>query len=300
MAIFQDPPVFTGLESSDRRKKEYNMPKIPSLQDLLKAGVHFGHRTSRWHPKMEPFIFSTRGGIHVIDIEQTQKMLEQALKTVETITAQGGTVVFMGTKTSVAPIVERYAKEAETPYITNRWLGGTFTNFGEIQKLIKTYLDLQDKRDKGELKKYTKLEQLQFDRKIEELEEKIGGISTLKKLPDAIFVTDIRHDKTAVVEAKKCGVKVIGIVDTNINPAHVDMVIPANDDAIAGVQLITSLMSEAVREGRGKAKSARMEAASKVSDSDDVQVKADAKAIVDDIDDEVKEKLAREQAEMKK
>ena len=143
---------------------------------MLKAGVHFGHRVSRWHPKMAPFIFGARSGVHVIDLEKTQEQLQKALTFIEELVARGGTILFVGTKKQVQEFVKEQATNVHVPYVTERWLGGTFTNFNQIQKLIKQYLDLKDKRDKGELRKYTKLEQLQFDRRIEELEEKIGGI----------------------------------------------------------------------------------------------------------------------------
>lgn len=198
------------------------MPNIPTLEDLLKAGVHFGHQTSRWHPKMQKYIFGDRQGVHIIDIEQTQVMLEKALHYVEETLANGGNLIVVGTKSQAQAVVEKYALDAGIPYVNTRWLGGTITNFSEIQRLVKTFLDLQDKRDKGELRKYTKLEQLQFDRKIEELDGKIGGLSTLKKLPEAVFIVDIKHDKTALMEARKRGLKIIALCDSNTNPEMVD------------------------------------------------------------------------------
>lgn len=275
------------------------MPKIPTLLELLKAGVHFGHRTSRWHPKMAPYIYGVRNGVHVIDIEQTQKQLEKALSYIEELSAKGGTVMFVATKTQLQDLVERYAKEASAPYVNTRWLGGTFTNFSEIEKLIKSYLDLKDKREKGELKKYTKLEQLQFDRKIEELDEKIGGISTLKKLPEAIVVLDVRHDKTAVMEARKRGVKVIALCDTNINPKYADIAIPANDDSIQSATLLMRLLAEAVKVGRARAKTTADRKAQSKKDHEPA-VSATSKETVEELDDAMKEQLAREKAESTK
>ena len=278
------------------------MPNIPTLQDMLKAGVHFGHRTSRWHPKMAQYIFGARSGIHVIDIEQTKSQLESVLGYVEDLVARGGTIMFVGTKSQTQELVEKYANEAKTPFVNNRWLGGTFTNFTEIQKLIKQYLDLKDKREKGELKKYTKLEQLQFDRKIDELNEKIGGMADyIKKLPEAIFVTDVRHDKTAVTEARSKGVKVIAMVDTNVNPDLVDYVIPANDDSIASTTMMLKMMGEAITVGRARAKNAaEARQAQREKTVEDVAVAEASKATVEDLDDEMKEKLAREKEEGKK
>lgn len=271
------------------------MPKIPSLEEMLKAGVHFGHRTSRWHPKMAPFIFGVRGGVHIIDVEKTQDMLEDTLEYVKGLVSRGGTVLFIGTKKQVTDVVQNSAEACGMPYINNRWLGGTYTNFSEIQKLIKTYLDLKDKREKGELKKYTKLEQLQFDRKIDELDEKIGGISILKKLPDAMFVFDVYNEKTAIHEAKKSGIKVIAVCDTNINPTDIDKVIPANDDSIKSLEMIGKLVAEAVNEGK-KAPKVK-EAPKAAKKADDVDVTSESKETVEDLDDELKDKLAREREE---
>lgn len=279
------------------------MPKIPTLLDMLKAGVHFGHRTSRWHPKMAPYIFGVRGGVHIIDIEKTQAELEKTLHYVEELTARGGNIIFISTKGQLHNLVEKYAKEAGVPYVNTRWLGGTFTNFAEIEKLIKNYLDLKDKREKGELKKYTKLEQLQFDRKIEELEEKIGGISELKKLPNAVFVLDIRHDKTAVMEALKTGMKIIGVCDTNVNPSRVDYVIPANDDSVQSLTMITRLVAEAARIGIARAKAAprQSEANSKKPVAKpEVKVSDSANEKVQDLDDKIKDELAQKERDAKK
>ncbi|MCR4312317.1 MAG: 30S ribosomal protein S2, partial [Candidatus Uhrbacteria bacterium] len=192
--------------------------QIPSVLEMLKAGVHFGHQSSRWHPKMKPFIFGSRGGVHIIDVEKTQTQLENTLNFVSETAARGGSIVFVGTKRQAQTIVEKYAKEAGMPYITTRWLGGTLTNFAQLQRLIRHYLDLKDKTEKGELKKYTKLEQLQFSREIEELDGKIGGLSTLTRLPDALFIVDARTEKTAVREATTMGVPMIALVDSNVNP----------------------------------------------------------------------------------
>lgn len=273
------------------------MSKTPSVEEMLKAGVHFGHRTSRWHPKMQPYIFGVRSGIHVIDVEKTQVKLEEAMQFVTDLVARGGNIVFVGTKKQITDVVAKSAQACGMPYVNNRWLGGTFTNFPEIQKLIKNYLDLMDKREKGELKKYTKFEQVQFDKKIEDLEDKIGGISSLKKLPEAVFVFDVRNEKTAIDEAKYTGVKVVAICDTNVNPHDIDHVIPANDDSIASLELMSRMVAEAVNEGKKKpAKVAKVETKEV---AEEVALVPDAKESVDELDDEVKEKLAREAAAAK-
>lgn len=273
--------------------------KLPELLEMLKAGVHFGHQSSRWHPKMAEFIYGERGGVHVIDLEKTRVQLEKALTYVENVVARGGSVMFVGTKRQAQEVVAKYALEAGMPYVNTRWLGGTFTNFPQIQRLIKTYLDLKDKQGKGELKKYTKLEQLQFSRKIEELEDKIGGISTMTRLPEAVFMLDARHDKTAVREAQATKVKIISICDSNVNPVGIDYVIPANDDAVGSLELIAKLIAEAVKSGKAKAVAQREEARNAAAHGDDVKVAKRDIDVVEDLDDAMKEKLAAEARENK-
>ena len=273
--------------------------QIPSVIDMLKAGVHFGHQSSRWHPKMKPFIFGVRGGVHIIDVEKTQAQLESTLAFVAEIAARGGNILFVGTKRQAQSIIEAYAKDAGMPYITTRWLGGTLTNFGQLQRLIRHYLDLKDKTAKGELKKYTKLEQLQFSREIEELDEKIGGLSTLTRLPDALFIVDARTEKTAVREATTMGVPMVALVDSNVNPTGIAYVIPGNDDAIGSIDLVAKLIAEAIKEGKAKAIASAKAAAERKSAEDDVKLTEQSKGLVDDLDDAMKDKLAAEAAEGK-
>lgn len=275
--------------------------KLPELLDMLKAGVHFGHQSSRWHPKMKPFIYGVRGGVHVMDLEKTRAQLEKTANYVENVVSRGGSIMFVGTKRQAQEIVEKYAKQCGMPFVNTRWLGGTFTNFPQIQKLIKTYVDLKDKTEKGELKKYTKLEQLQFSRQIEELEEKIGGISTMSRLPEAVFMMDARHDKTAVREAFATKVKVIAICDSNVNPVGIDYVIPANDDATGSLEMVAAVIAAAVESGKAKAVAARAMAAApqRGNAEDEVKVAETAKAMVEDLDDAMKEKLVAEKQENK-
>lgn len=229
------------------------MANVPSLVEMLEAGVHFGHRTSRWHPKMDKYIFGARGGFHVIDLEVTQKELEKALDAVKGIVSRGGTVLFVGTKEQSKGLVEKYAKACNMPYVIERWLGGTITNFNQVKRTLKRLKTLRDQRDKGELRKYTKKEQILIGREIEEMETKVGGIVDMERIPEAIFVLDIRVDKTAVMEAKTVGVKVVGICDTNVNPEIVDYAIPANDDAVNSVEMMCRLASDAVKSGAAEA-----------------------------------------------
>ncbi len=226
------------------------MTKLPTLEEMLKAGVHFGHQASRWHPKMEQFIHSKRNGVHIIDLEKTQEQLEKASAFVSGVVSRGGTVMFLGTKAQTRGYVEAAAKRAGMPFVTERWLGGTITNFPEIHKLIKRLLDLKRRNETGDLKKYTKKEQLMFSREIIDLEEKVGGIQTMSRLPEAILVFDVRNELTAVKEAARSGVKIVALCDTNINPRPIDYVIPANDDAVRSIEMMTELMADAVLDGK--------------------------------------------------
>ena len=229
------------------------MPKMPSLTEMLNAGMHFGHRTSRWHPKMEPYIFGAKSGVHIIDLEESQRKLEDALSFVKGVAARGGTVLFVGTKPQAKEVVREEADRCGMPHVTERWLGGTLTNFTQIKKTLKRLKTLKDQREKGELKKYTKKEQLMIDREIEEMEAKMGGIQHVEKLPDAIFIVDVKTEKTALTEAAVVGTKVVALCDTNVNPMHVTHVIPGNDDAAKTIALVTKLVADAVKEGKAEA-----------------------------------------------
>lgn len=230
------------------------MTKIPTLEEMLKAGLHFGHKFSRRHPKMDPYIFTTRNNVHIVNLEETQKKLKEALDFLKETASNGGTVLFVGTKPQALPIIEKYAKECGMPYINERWLGGTLTNFSVIGKLIKKYNDLKDKQEKGELKKYTKREQVMFGKQIEDIGRKVSGVSVLEKTPDVLFVLDVKNEKTAVVEAGKRNIPVVAVCDTNINPRQIEYIIPANDDAISSIEMIVSLVAEAIKEGKASPK----------------------------------------------
>lgn len=276
------------------------MATMPSLLEMLKAGVHFGHQSSRWHPKMKPFIYGERGGVHIINIEKTQAKLEEALAFVTETAARGGSIVFLGTKRQAQPVVEEYAKACGMPYINTRWLGGTLTNFAQVQRIIRHYLDLKDKSAKGELRKYTKLEQLQFSREIEELDEKIGGLSSLTKLPDALFVLDARHEKTAVREAITMKIPMVALVDSNVNPRGIRFVIPGNDDAVGSLEMVTKLIAEAVKDGKEKAlANAKAALDIRKNAEEDVKLAESSKAVVEDLDDSTKDELAAKAAQQK-
>jgi small subunit ribosomal protein S2 len=226
------------------------MGKIPQLADMLQAGMHFGHQTSKWHPKMKKFIFGSRQGIHIINLEETQKAMEEVFGFARKTAGRGGVVLFVGTKKQAAPLVEAAAKACGMPYVNERWLGGTLTNFSSIAAQIRKYKDLKRKQEKGELGKYTKFEQLKIAELIKILEKKIGGIQDMTRIPDALFIFDVKKDKTALDEATKRGVKVIAVCDSNVDPSDIDFPIPANDDAVKAIAMTGDLMAQAINDGK--------------------------------------------------
>ncbi len=226
------------------------MAQMPSLVDLLKAGAHFGHQASKWHPRMKKYLFGERNGVHIINLEAMQKALEEAAAFVKKTTARGGIVLFVGTKKQASALVEKSALDAGMPYVHNRWLGGTLTNFASIAQTVRRFKDLKRRQEKGELVKYTKFEQLKMNEQIKIMDQSVGGIQDMNRIPDAIFIYDIRKDKTALTEAVKRGVKVIAVCDSNVNPKEVDYVIPANDDALNAIKVISEYMGLAAKEGR--------------------------------------------------
>ena len=226
------------------------MTKIPTIEEMLKAGMHFGHRTSKWHPKMEPFIFGARNGVHIIDLIQTRKMLESSLEFIKKFASEGKLILFVGTKVQAKKPLKNLAREINMPYITERWLGGTMTNFSIIKKLIKKYEEMLRDKETGKLKKYTKKEQLDFDRMIAKLETKVGGLTSLTRLPDALFIWDIKNEKTALMEAKKKNIPVIAICDTNVDPTNVNYIVPANDDATKTIKLVLKYIKDAVDDAK--------------------------------------------------
>jgi len=229
--------------------------KIPTVEEMLKAGMHFGHRTSKWHPKMEPFIFGSRKGVHIIDLRKTQAMLGVALEYLKKQTAEGKTILLVGTKMQVKNTLKKTAEEAGVPYVYSKWLGGFLTNFPIIRNLIRKFKDLSEKRAGGKLDKYTKKERLDFDRQIAKLETNVGGLVSLTKTPDIIFIWDIKKEKTAFTEAMKKKIPVVAVCDTNTNPDGVKYIIPANDDASKGIKLVMNLVKEAILEGKTEGQS---------------------------------------------
>lgn len=221
------------------------------LSDLLKAGAHFGHQTSRWNPKMRPYIFAVRNNIHIMDLEKTRSKLLDAMVFAKETAAKGGLVLFVATKRQSKQAVRNAAIAAGMPFVITRWLGGTFTNFRTIQKTIKKMERYENLKATGELEKnYTKKERLMIDRELIKMRTLFEGIKDLRKLPEAVVVFDVNYDNIALVEAQKSKVKVIGVVDTNSNPDNIDFPIPANDDAIKAVQYVADAFADAILEGK--------------------------------------------------
>ncbi|MCD4705657.1 30S ribosomal protein S2 [bacterium] len=226
------------------------MSKKIELSEMLKTGLHFGHSVSKWHPKMEPYIFTSRNGIHIINLEKTAKSLEKALSFLKDLSSKGGIALFLGSKPQIRDMVKQSALDAGMPYVVDRWLGGTITNFAVISKSIKRYILLKQQKEKGEWAKYKKKEQLSLSKELEKLEKKFGGIEVLKKNPDVVFVVDTKNERTAIAEAKIKKVPIIALCDTNVNPDEIDYVIPGNDDSIKGVQMILDFVVSAIKEGK--------------------------------------------------
>lgn len=226
------------------------MSKLPTLLELLKAGAHFGHQKSRWHPKMKQYLFGSRGGIHIIDLEKTLVEMEKTLAFVRQLAAEGKVVLFVGTKRQTRDILKIAAESCQMPYLSERWIGGLLTNFDEVKRRLKKYISMQGEMASGEVEKYTKKEQLKFKKELEKMERYLSGLTGLEKIPDAVYVADMRTEKTAITEAKKKNIPIIGICDSNVNPDDADYIIPMNDDAVNSIRLAVDLVVEAIAEGK--------------------------------------------------
>ena len=226
------------------------MANIISMKQLLEAGVHFGHQTRRWNPKMAPFIFMDRNGIHIIDLQQTVTRLNEAYKFIEQIAAAGGTILFVGTKKQAQEAVAEEATRCGMYYVNHRWLGGMLTNFQTIQLRIRYLRDLEARRDRGDFDRLPKKEVQRLQDDIVRLERILGGIKDMRRLPNAIFIIDTRKERTAVLEARRLEIPIIALADTNSDPDEIDYPIPANDDAIRAVRLLSSKIADAIIEGR--------------------------------------------------
>ena len=226
------------------------MANVISMKQLLEAGVHFGHQTRRWNPKMRPFIFADRNGIHIIDLQQTVSRLNDAYKFVEQLAAEGGTLLFVGTKKQAQEAVAEEAKRCGMYFVNQRWLGGMLTNFQTIQSRIRYLRDLETRRDRGDFERLPKKEAQRLTDDINRLERTLGGIKDMRRLPNALFIIDTHKERTAVLEARRLEIPIVALADTNSDPDEIDYPIPANDDAIRAVRLLCSRIADAVIEGR--------------------------------------------------
>ncbi len=229
--------------------------RVISMRELLEAGVHFGHQTKKWNPKMRPFIFTERNGIHILDLQQTIPAMQAAYEFVADITSRGQQILFVGTKKQAASIIEEEASRANQLYVTNRWLGGTLTNFATIKARLQYMAQLEARRDRGEFARLTKAEGLGLEDEIVKLNRVFGGLKQMDRVPAALFIVDPHREALAVTEARKLHIPILAMVDSNCNPDVIDYVIPANDDAIRGIRLIVSKVADAAIEGQQRRQS---------------------------------------------
>ncbi len=224
-----------------------------SLAEMLKAGMHFGHKVSKRHPKMDPFIFTNKNGLHIIDLEKTKEKLEQARAAARDLASQKKIILFVGTKKQAQVLVQKYAQECGMPFLTEHWIGGLITNFHNVSRSMRELRRLKRDKKRGDFEKYTKKEKLELDEEIEKLEKMVGGMENMERLPDALFLVDIKEDKTAVQEAVKKGILTLAVTDTNTNPEVINYPIPANDDALKSIEYVLKIMSQAIKEGQSQA-----------------------------------------------
>lgn len=247
------------------------MAKV-SMKALLESGVHFGHRTHRWNPRMKPYIFTERNGIHIIDLQQTVKSLDFSYKLVRDLVADGGKILFVGTKRQAVETIQDEAERCGMPYVTVRWLGGMLTNWVTMRQRINELDRIERMREKGDFERLTKKEGLMLSRKIDKLTARFGGIRDMHQLPDMIFIVDVRREETAVREANTLRIPIVALVDTNCNPDEIDYVIPSNDDAIRTIKLMVGHIADAVLEGKGMRKDETDEEAKHAKVVEDVEL----------------------------
>lgn len=228
------------------------MPNI-TMRQMLEAGVHFGHQTRYWNPKMEPYIFGARGKIHIINLEETLPLFKESLNFLSRLASRRGNVMFVGTKRAASQAIAEEAARCNSPYVSHRWLGGMLTNFRTVRQSINRLKELEQMETDGSFERLVKKEVLQLTRERDKLQQSLGGIKNMNGLPDALFVIDVGHEAIAIAEARKLGIPVIAVVDTNHSPEHVDYVIPGNDDAIRAIRLYTQMAADAILEGRASA-----------------------------------------------
>ncbi len=226
------------------------MPAIVTIKQLLEAGAHFGHQTSRWHPRMKSYIFTKRNGIHIIDLEQTIGLLDKACSFIQQLVAEGGKILFVGTKKQAQDIIEEEAKRCDMYYVNQRWIGGVLTNFATIQARIDHLVRLEDRQARGDFNRLPKKEALKLGEEILRLNRQVGGFKEMTSLPAGLFIIDTTKEKIALAEAKRAGIPIIAVADTNCNPDDIDYPIPANDDAIKAIRLVCSKIADAIIEAK--------------------------------------------------
>lgn len=267
------------------------------IKQLLEAGVHFGHQTKRWNPKMRPYIFGEKSGIYIIDLEKTEKLLNEARAFISEVSAQGKPVLFVGTKKQAQEVVEEEAKRCGAFYINHRWLGGLLTNFSTIKKSIRRYKEIEAMEKDGIFNSLSKKEISSLTKEREKLIKNLSGVIEMDKLPAVIFLIDSKKEETAVLEAKKLGVPIVALLDTNCNPDLIDYPIPGNDDAIKSIKLITSFMAQSILDGRQRYADAK--AAIKEQEARDAEEAAEGAEVViaPEVEEEVLKKLALDKEE---
>jgi len=274
------------------------------FKDLVKAGLHFGHQTSRWNPKMAPYIWGFRGGIHLIDVSKTAHYLEKAAKFLEAVAAENKQILFVGTKKAAQEVVEKWAKELKMPYVTNRWIGGTLTNFSQVKKSVTKLLHFEDIIARSSQFSYTKKELLTFQKVVDRLQQNVGGIRNLKWPIGAVIIIDVRKEKTVLSEANQAGLPVVALVDTNSDPKDINYVIPGNDDSPKAVKFIVEYLGEAVK--RGIAEAAKKKEEQQKAESTDKHAGEGAekavgkvKTVARNIVEKVTSKVAKKEIEKK-
>ncbi|HLC70093.1 MAG TPA: 30S ribosomal protein S2 [Patescibacteria group bacterium] len=229
------------------------MVKLPTLLEMLQAGVHFGHQRGRWHPKMQEYIFGVRNNVHIIDLEKTLVELTRTLEYVKNLASEGKIILFVATKRQARDLVKAAALACGMPFLVERWIGGMLTNFDEVKKRLRKYNTMMEEIRSGEIEKYPKREQIKMKKEVEKMERYLAGIRDLDKMPDALYIADMRTEKTALIEAEKKNVTVVSVCDTNVNPEDADYIIPANDDAVNSIRLMADLIATTVNEGKALA-----------------------------------------------
>jgi len=259
------------------------------MKALLESGVHFGHRTNKWDPRMKPYIFTERNGIHIIDLQQTVKLLNQAYTLISNTVAEGGTILFVGTKRQAQETILDEATRCGMPYVTERWLGGTLTNWSTIYQRVQELERLEKMRDSGEINRLTKKEGLLIERDIARLERRLSGVRNMKRLPDMLFIVDVCREDSAVHEANLLNIPIIAMVDTNCNPLDIDYIIPSNDDAIRAIKLLVGKVADAVLEGKAMRKDEEMAEEEAAQPMTEEAVPAKASRVMDEDDDDFEE-----------